>query len=253
MMHTMDTLTAAGGPSAPVLEACGLSKHFGGATVINGVDMAIGQGEVRCVIGPNGAGKSTFFKLLTGEHSPSAGEIRFLGQRLNALKPFARIRRGMSIKFQIPGIFPELSVQQHLQLALSHLRPSERHRADGIDPLLERFRLTAERSQPAGNLSHGKKQWLEIAMAVSLRPTLLMLDEPVAGLSIEETALTGELIKQMQRDGLTLMVVEHDMTFVRQIATRVTVLHGGRVFADGEAAKVLARDDVADIYLGKSE
>ncbi|WP_413735747.1 ATP-binding cassette domain-containing protein [Sodalis sp. RH21] len=236
----------------PVLEARGLSKRFGGAQVINGVDMAINQGEVRCVIGPNGAGKSTFFKLLTGEHSPSAGEIYFLGQRLNALKPFQRIRRGMSIKFQIPGIFPELTVAQHLQLSLSHLRAAGRGAGDGIDILLEKFRLTAERRQRAGNLSHGKKQWLEIAMAVSLRPTLLMLDEPVAGLSIEETQLTGELIKQMQRDGLTLMVVEHDMTFVRQIATRVTVLHGGRVFADGEAAQVLAREDVADIYLGKA-
>lgn len=237
----------------PVLEARGLSKRFGGARVINGVDMAIGQGEVRCVIGPNGAGKSTFFKLLTGEHSPSEGDIYFQGERFNGLKPFARIRRGMSIKFQIPGIFPDLTVQQHLQLSLSHLRPEERARAEQADTLLEKFRLTAERDQQAGNLSHGKKQWLEIAMAVSLRPTLLMLDEPVAGLSIEETQLTGELIKQMWRDGLTLMVVEHDMTFVRQIATRVTVLHGGRVFADGEAAHVLARDDVADIYLGKAE
>jgi branched-chain amino acid transport system ATP-binding protein len=215
--------------------------------------MAISQGEVRCVIGPNGAGKSTFFKLLTGEHRPSEGDIFFSGQRLNALKPFARIRRGMSIKFQIPGIFPELSVTQHLQLSLSHLRSAERGQAESIDELLEKFRLTAERRQLAGNLSHGKKQWLEIAMAVSLRPTLLMLDEPVAGLSIDETQLTGELIMQMQREGLTLMVVEHDMTFVRQIATRVTVLHGGRVFADGEAAQVLARDDVADIYLGKAE
>lgn len=249
----MNQSTASSRLPAPILETRGLSKRFGGARVINGVDMAISQGEVRCVIGPNGAGKSTFFKLLTGEHRPSEGDIFFAGQRLNALKPFARIRRGMSIKFQIPGIFPELSVTQHLQLSLSHLRSAERGQGESIDQLLEKFRLTAERRQLAGNLSHGKKQWLEIAMAVSLRPKLLLLDEPVAGLSIDETQLTGELIMQMQREGLTLMVVEHDMTFVRQIATRVTVLHGGRVFADGEAAQVLARDDVADIYLGKAE
>lgn len=237
--------------NAPVLETQGLGKHFGGIQVINQVDMRIQPGEVRCVIGPNGAGKSTFFKLLTGEHSPSSGEIRFRGERLNALPPFLRIRRGMSIKFQIPGIFPELSVEQHLQLSLSHLRPETQREPDSIDALLQRFNLTGEYRQLAGNLSHGKKQWLEIAMAVSLQPTLLMLDEPVAGLSVEETWLTGELIKQMQQDGLTLMVVEHDMTFVRQIASQVTVLHGGRVFADGSAAAVLARNDVADIYLGK--
>lgn len=248
--------------NTPVLETKGLGKHFGGIQVIHQVDIQIRQGEVRCVIGPNGAGKSTFFKLLTGEHRPSSGDIRFQGQSLNALPPFQRIRRGMSIKFQIPGIFPALTVEQHLQLSLRHRSsaraPSECRSAnalgasDDIDALLQRFNLTPECRQLAGNLSHGKKQWLEIAMAVSLRPSLLMLDEPVAGLSVEETYTTGELIRQMQRDGLTLMVVEHDMTFVRQIASQVTVLHGGRVFADGAAADVLARDDVADIYLGKN-
>lgn len=236
----------------PILATRQLSKRFGGIKVIDSVDMQIRRGEVRCVIGPNGAGKSTFFKLLTGEHTPSDGEILFLGRRLDKLAPFQRIQMGMSIKFQIPGIFADLTVLQHLQLSLSHLRPEARPQAASLDELLQRFKLTGEARQLAGNLSHGKKQWLEIAMAVSLRPTLLMLDEPVAGLSIEETYLTGELIQQMQRDGLTLMVVEHDMTFVRQIASRVTVLHGGKVFADGDAAAVLAQDDVADIYLGKA-
>ena len=236
----------------PILKTRGLSKHFGGAQVINQVDLQIRRGEVRCVIGPNGAGKSTFFKLLTGEHVPSNGDIHFFNQRINTLAPFQRIQMGMSIKFQIPGIFPELTVAQHLQLSLSHLRPEVRSQAVSVDELLERFKLTAECRQLAANLSHGKKQWLEIAMAVSLRPTLLMLDEPVAGLSIDETYLTGELIKQMQNDGLTLLVVEHDMTFVRQIASQVTVLHGGKVFADGNAGEVLAREDVADIYLGKT-
>lgn len=177
-----------------ILETKGLSKRFGGAQVINQVDMQIHRGEVRCVIGPNGAGKSTFFKLLTGEHTPSGGEIRFFEHRLNSLAPFQRIQMGMSIKFQIPGIFPDLSVEQHLRLSLSHLRPQVRHEAAGIDELLQRFKLSAEKRQLAGNLSHGKKQWLEIAMAVSLRPALLLLDEPVAGLSVEETYLTGECL-----------------------------------------------------------
>ena len=235
--------------SEPILEVKGLYKHFGGARVINGVDMQISTGEIRCVIGPNGAGKSTFFKLLTGEYEPSSGEILFLGERLGNTLPFERIRKGMSIKFQIPGIFPELTVLEHLELSRHQVK--KRH-ADSLPQLLDRFNLSGERNQHAGNLSHGKKQWLEMAVAVSLEPKLLMLDEPVAGLSIEETQLTGELIKQKQSEGQTIMVVEHDMTFVKQIATRVTVLHGGLVFADGEAEAVLAREDVADIYLGKS-
>ena len=234
-----------------ILETRGLSKRFGGIQVINKVDLQIRRGEVRCVIGPNGAGKSTFFKLLTGEHTPSDGDIRFFNRRLNTLAPFQRIRMGMSIKFQIPGIFPELTVEQHLQLSLSHLRPEVRTQAVSVDELLERFKLSAEYHQLAGNLSHGKKQWLEIAMAVSLQPTLLMLDEPVAGLSIDETYLTGELIKQMQSDGLTLMVVEHDMGFVGSIADHVTVLHQGSVLAEGSLEHVQADERVIEVYLGR--
>lgn len=235
-----------------ILSSQGLCKNFGGIKVIKDVGLQIRRNEVRCVIGPNGAGKSTFFKLLTGEHTPSSGEIRFNSKPINRLAPFQRIQMGISIKFQIPGIFPELTVEQHLQLSLSHLRPEVRHQAQSIEQLIEQFNLRQEYRKIAGNLSHGKKQWLEMAMAISLRPTLLMLDEPVAGLSVDETWQTGELIKQMQNDGLTIMVVEHDMTFVRQIASQVTVLHGGQVFADGNAADVLAREDVADIYLGKA-
>jgi branched-chain amino acid transport system ATP-binding protein len=232
----------------PILQVKNLSKKFGGVNVINDIDMEIWTNEIRCVIGPNGAGKSTFFKLLTGEHTPSSGEILFLGSSIRNDLPFERIRHGMSIKFQIPGIFPELTVHQHLELSLFQSRSNTQAK---IDELTQRFNLSSDAHQLALNLSHGKKQWLEMAMAVSLNPKLLMLDEPVAGLSIEESYLTGELIQEMQKDGLTLMVVEHDMTFVRQIATRVTVLHGGRIFADGPSDEVLSRDDVADIYLGK--
>jgi branched-chain amino acid transport system ATP-binding protein len=202
------------------------------------------------VIGPNGAGKSTFFKLITGEHRPSEGSVMFLGQDMSHVLPHERIRMGMSIKFQIPGVFPDLSVRQHLQLSL-HLAKDDR--PESLDELLQRFMLASEEGVLARNLSHGKKQWLEIAMAVSLRPKLLFLDEPVAGMSVEETHATGELIKRLSGAGLTMMVVEHDMTFVKQIASRVTVLHGGSVLADGPLDEILARDDVAEVYLGKKK
>lgn len=233
-----------------LLETRELSKRFGGAHVINGINFGIEEGEIRCVIGPNGAGKSTFFKLLTGEHVPSSGSITFLGKDLANVLPHVRIQMGMSIKFQIPGVFPELTVREHLELG------RYRASAHGMTPpalaeLLHEFQLEAEADVLAANLSHGKKQWLEMGMAVSLRPKVLFLDEPVAGLSVEETYTTGELILGLKQQGLTIMVVEHDMTFVRQIASRVTVLHGGRLFADGSLEEVLARDDVADIYLGR--
>ncbi|WP_144158478.1 ABC transporter ATP-binding protein [Paraburkholderia sp. BCC1885] len=231
-----------------LLETRGLKKHFGGAHVINGIDFRIDAGEIRCVIGPNGAGKSTFFKLITGEHRPSEGNVMFLGEDMSHVLPHERIRMGMSIKFQIPGVFPDLSVRQHLQLSLHRARDD---RPESLAELLQRFMLENEEHVLARNLSHGKKQWLEIAMAVSLRPKLLFLDEPVAGMSVEETHATGELIKRLSAAGLTMMVVEHDMTFVKQIASRVTVLHGGRVLADGPLDEILARDDVAEVYLGK--
>ncbi|MEZ0606481.1 ATP-binding cassette domain-containing protein [Paraburkholderia sp. IW21] len=233
-----------------LLETHALTKRFGGAHVINGIDFRIDAGEIRCVIGPNGAGKSTFFKLITGEHRPSEGSVHFLGRDMSHVLPHERIRMGMSIKFQIPGVFADLTVRQHLQLGLHRAKDD---RPESIDELLHRFMLEREGSVLAANLSHGKKQWLEIAMAVSLRPKLLFLDEPVAGMSVEETHATGELIMQLREAGLTIMVVEHDMTFVKQIASRVSVLHGGRLFADGPLEEILARDDVAEIYLGRKK
>jgi branched-chain amino acid transport system ATP-binding protein len=233
-----------------LLETRALTKRFGGAQVINGIDFQVTAGEIRCVIGPNGAGKSTFFKLITGEHRPSEGSVHFLGRDMSHVLPHERIRMGMSIKFQIPGVFPDLTVRQHLQLGLHRARDD---RPESLDALLQRFMLEQEESVLASNLSHGKKQWLEIAMAVSLGPKLLFLDEPVAGMSVEETHATGELIMRLREAGLTIMVVEHDMTFVKQIASRVSVLHGGRLFADGPLDEILARDDVAEIYLGRKK
>ncbi|RUP12439.1 MAG: ABC transporter ATP-binding protein, partial [Methylobacterium sp.] len=210
----------------PLLETRALSKHFGGLHVTNDVNFALAAGEIHCLIGPNGAGKSTFFRLLLGEYTPERGQILYAGEDITALKPFARIRRGMSVKFQVPGIFPSLSVAHNLEIALQHHLEGASLGAE-IRQLLAFLNLSAAASERAGNLSHGQKQWLEIGMAISLKPRLLLLDEPTAGMSPDETFATGAMVQALNRDGVAVLAIEHDMAFVRQIAQRVTVLHVG--------------------------
>ena len=232
-----------------ILEARALNKHFGGLHVTNNVNLALEPGEIHCLIGPNGAGKSTLFRLILGEHSPSSGQILFGGEDITALKSYRRIRRGMSVKFQVPGIFKALSVRQNLEIAMQHhYAPASLH--EEIGRLLDFLKLEGEAKQLAGNLSHGQKQWLEIGMAISLRPRLLLLDEPTAGMSPEETHATGVMIQRLNADGMTVLAVEHDMAFVRQVAQKVTVLHLGQVFAQGSIDEIVADERVAAIYLG---
>lgn len=235
---------------ATILQTRGLKKYFGGLCAINGVDLAIEEGELRCLIGPNGAGKSTLFKLILGSYQPSEGTILFKGDDITTLRPHLRVQRGMSIKFQIPGIFLELPVEQNLRIALQRA-----HRGAALDQELERLleliNLGHQRSELAANLSHGQQQWLEIAMAVALQPAMLLLDEPTAGMSSEETFKTGELVKKLNASGMTIVVIEHDMAFVRQIAKRVTVLHFGEVFDEGSLDEIVSNEDVVRIYLGK--
>lgn len=233
-----------------LLQTVDLNKHFGGLHVTADVNFTVEPGEIHCLIGPNGAGKSTFFRLILGEHTPSGGEIFFNGENITSLKPFERIRRGMSVKFQVPGIFSALSVRQNLEIALQHhVKPAEIDRE--VDRVLGLLKLEGVASQAAGLLSHGLKQWLEIGMAISLRPKLLLLDEPTAGMSPEETYATGEIVKQLNAGGMSILAVEHDMNFVRQVASRVTVLHFGRVFAEGSIDEIVANERVAAIYLGE--
>jgi len=233
----------------PILETRDLNKRFGGLHVTANINFALDDGELHCLIGPNGAGKSTFFRLLLGEHLPSSGNIVYAGEDITALKPFQRIRRGMSVKFQVPGIFKALSARQNLEIALQHHLESTSLGAE-VDRLLGFLNLTDVAAQHAGNLSHGQKQWLEIGMAISLKPKLLLLDEPTAGMSPAETHATGEIVKTLNADGVTVLAVEHDMSFVRQVARRVTVLHLGKIFAQGTIDEIVADERVAEIYLG---
>lgn len=233
-----------------LLETRGLNKHFGGLHVTADVNFAVEPGEIHCLIGPNGAGKSTFFRLILGEYQPSSGQIFFAGEDITELKPFERIRRGMSVKFQVPGIFNSLSVRQNLEIALQHqVRPQDM--AQETDKILAFLRLDSAQDELAGFLSHGLKQWLEIGMAISLKPRLLLLDEPTAGMSPEETRATGEIVKELNAGGVSILAVEHDMNFVRHVAQRVTVLHFGRIFATGTIDEIVADERVAAIYLGQ--
>jgi ABC-type uncharacterized transport system ATPase subunit len=233
-----------------LLETRELDKRFGGLQVTVDVNLALEAGELHCLIGPNGAGKSTLFRLILGEYAPTSGTIRYEGHDITRLQPHDRIRRGISVKFQVPGIFSALSVSQNLEIALQHHLEGHNLRGE-IKRLLEFLNLSADAAQLAGNLSHGQKQWLEIGMAISLRPKLLLLDEPTAGMSPEETRATGDMVKALNAQGMTVLAVEHDMEFVRQVATRVTVLHFGRIFAQGDMATIVADERVAEIYLGQ--
>lgn len=233
-----------------ILETRKLNKRFGGLKATVDVDLKLQTGELHCLIGPNGAGKSTLFRLILGKYSPSSGQILYAGADVTALQSHDRIRRGMSVKFQVPGIFSALSVRQNLEIALQHHLESY-SLAGEIRRQLDFLDLAGDAAQLAGNLSHGQKQWLEIGMAVSLKPKLLLLDEPTAGMSAEETHSTGEMIKALNADGMTVLAIEHDMEFVRQVATRVTVLHFGRIFAEGSIDSIIADERVTEIYLGQ--
>lgn len=234
-----------------LLEVRGLHKRFGGLRVLDDVDLAIDAGEIHCLIGPNGAGKSTLFKLMVGTYEPSEGQVLFLGEDITDRRPYERVMRGMSIKMQVPSVFRELPVAQNLQIALQRRLPIGAISAEQAR-LLALLDLDRQADALAGALSHGQQQWLEIGMALASGPKMLLLDEPTAGMSPEETFRTGELVQRLNAEGMTVLVVEHDMAFIRQIAQKVTVLHFGRVFAQGSIDQIVSDPRVAEIYLGKS-
>lgn len=226
-----------------------LNKKFGGVTVADDIDFRLQAGAMHCLIGPNGAGKSTFFRLILGEHSPDSGTIAFKGEDMTRLRSFERIRRGISVKFQVPGIFKALSARQNLEIAFqNHL--TDQTLTETIKRVLDFTRLDQVDHMPAGALSHGQQQWLEIGMAVGVEPTLLLLDEPTAGMSPDETRQTGEMLHDLNRRGITILAVEHDMAFVEQIANAVTVLHFGKIFAEGSISEIIDHPGVQSIYLG---
>ncbi|MBA2723071.1 MAG: urea ABC transporter ATP-binding protein UrtD [Methylibium sp.] len=241
-----------------------ITVSFDGFKALDALTLDIAAGELRCIIGPNGAGKTTMMDVITGKTRPDAGRA-FFGSTVDLLRHSESevARLGIGRKFQKPSVFEQLSVYENLELALktdrrvraavwAQLSGAQRER---IEFVLERIQLKAEARRPAGLLSHGQKQWLEIGMLLMQDPKLLLLDEPVAGMTDEETERTAELFLSLQGEH-SLVVVEHDMSFIDALTRddpqrKVTVLHEGRVLAEGSLAQVQADDKVVEVYLGR--
>jgi ABC-type uncharacterized transport system ATPase subunit len=232
-----------------MLETSGLTMRFGGVVAVDRVDMKIHEGELRCLIGPNGAGKSTFFKCLTGQYKPTSGTVRLREHDVTGWDSFAIARLGVGIKTQVPSVFDGLSVRDSVLISarrrygtiLARKRTHEVLGRIGIEDIADK---------PIGLLSHGSRQLVELATVVASEPDLIILDEPTAGMTAEETARTAALIRQLN-ERHAIVVVEHDMQFIRSIAKTVTVFHQGRVLIEDKVDVVLNDPVVRDVYLGK--
>jgi branched-chain amino acid transport system ATP-binding protein len=235
--------------TAPLLETIGLSKSFGGVQAVREVNFSLAEGELRCLIGPNGAGKSTFFKMLTGNIAPSAGDVLFRGARITGLPPHEIARLGIGIKTQVPSVFDGLSVRENLWLGAS--RHHRRRRiAAAVDEMLDRLRIGSIADRTVGQLAHGHRQWVELGIVLLGEPALLLLDEPAAGMTQDETVRTAELIRDINLSR-ALIVVEHDMKFVRMIASTVTVFNRGAVLVEAGIDEIHRDPRVREVYLGK--
>jgi len=243
-----------------VLEVRDLRRSFDGFMAVAGVSLTVPQGSISAIIGPNGAGKTTLFNLITGHLKPDSGQVMFKGRKVTGIPPHDLCRLGMGRSFQRTNIFPKLTVFQNVQAAfLCHrgrgwnlFAPVERLYLEETEALLDSVGLLAKAGEVSGFLSHGNQKQLELGIALALEPEILLLDEPTAGMSGAETRETIQLIERLARErSLTLLFTEHDMEVVFSIAQRITVLHQGRVIADGEPAEVRRHPDVRRVYLGE--
>ena len=233
----------------PLIETRGLNVRFGGVHATRDVNFTLAENELRCVIGPNGAGKSTFFKLLTGQVKPTSGQILFRGKDISNMQPHEPGRLGIGIKTQVPSLFNGLSVWENVWLSARRLN-STAHANRITGETLERVGMAAYRNVQAGLLAHGMRQWVEIGVVIAADPPLILLDEPAAGMSDAEVARTAELILEINRQH-ALVVVEHDMNFIRMIARKVTVLHQGAVIMEDTPDRIMSDPLIQQIYLGK--
>ena len=246
--------------SHALLELCQITVSFDGFLALRDLNLSLQPGELRAVIGPNGAGKTTFLDVITGKTLPTEGDVVFKGRSLLRTSEHCIARLGIGRKFQSPRVFEKLTVQENLALAVSRpkqpwsllCRGLSSEQRDRVHHLMGIVNLQPRADWMAGSLSHGQKQWLEIAMLVGQDPDLLLVDEPVAGLTDEETDLTADLLKSLAGDH-TVLVIEHDMEFIRRLESPVTVLHQGHVLCEGTMDQVQADQRVIDVYLGNTE
>ncbi|MCI0546709.1 MAG: ABC transporter ATP-binding protein [Candidatus Rokubacteria bacterium] len=245
-------------PAEPIVQTRALTRSFGSLLAVDHVDFEVRAGELRSIIGPNGAGKTTFFRLISGEMVPSSGDIYFQGARVTGMPQHRISRLGVAKSYQITNVFPHLSVLENVRVVVQSYRLSfnfwaravglgeVRDRAGGI---LREVGLWEKRAMTAAHLSHGEKRHLELGIALATEPALLLLDEPTAGMSPEETDQTIHLIRAIAR-GRTVILIEHKMKVVMNISDRVTVLHQGQVLAEGSPAEIRANARVQQTYLG---
>ncbi len=239
-----------------LLDVRGVGKTFGALRALNGVDLTVDQQSFHGLIGPNGSGTSTLLKAIAGAHFASNGTIVFVGRDVTTAPPYERARAGLSLKFQITAVLPQLSVYDNVLLALQAGQSmwslarsgTRRDLHPAVMHSLERFRLSARADDLAGELSHGQQQWLEIAMALARDPKLLLLDEPTAGMSPQERRATGELLAPI-KPTCSLLIVEHDLDFIKDICDTLTVLDDGQVIASGPTRRVQEDERVRKAYL----
>jgi urea transport system ATP-binding protein len=240
-----------------ILELHNVTKAYDTLAVVDDFSMAVVEGELRCLLGPNGAGKTTTIDLITGRQKLTSGRIVFDGRDITGLREHEIVQRGIGRKFQVPAVFRELTVRENLEVAFNHnpspfvnmvmlrSRTDKRRFAEIVDLIGLGHRL----EERAGFLSHGETQWLEIGMVLTQNPRLLLMDEPTAGMTEQETRRTSEIFNRL-KGSHTLIVVEHDMTFVREIADIITVMHMGRTLAEGPMHVVEKDPKVREVYLG---
>ncbi|HZQ00151.1 MAG TPA: ABC transporter ATP-binding protein [Reyranella sp.] len=250
--------------AAPKLEVRKATKRFGNLVAVSDVSMTVAHGELRAIIGPNGAGKTTFFNLITGFFPPTSGDIFLDGGNISRVPAATRVKMGMGRTFQITEIFPELTVRENARIAVetgldfslrAWLTAADKKRVDdAVDEVLGMANLTSKADRLVGELSHGDQRSAEIAMALALKPSLLLLDEPTAGMGDEETYQVTGLIRRLHRDSkYTIVLIEHDMRVVFHLADRISVLAEGKLLAEGTPAEISANEHVQNAYLGKAE
>jgi urea transport system ATP-binding protein len=251
--------TEKGSLTSSLLYLDGVAVSFDGYKALRGLSLVMAPGEMRAIIGPNGAGKTTMMDVITGKTRPDSGDVYFEGRHdLTKLDETEIAQLGVGRKFQKPTVFENHTVSDNILLAAKAPRAvfatlfggAAKQEQETIERILSTIRLRDERGRLAGSLSHGQKQWLEIGMLLAQDPKLLLVDEPVAGMTDSETAETAELLKRIAKDH-SVVVVEHDMAFVRELGVKVTVLHEGSVLAEGSLDQVSADERVIEVYLGR--